>query len=149
MEKNYYQLFGIAQSASLDEIKKSYRILALKYHPDKHDGDPKYEQIFKKINHIYEVLSDDTKRSQYDYSLNNMSLDEQALNAEDFDPRNFKSAYVSSDPFRPMWESKKPSRMEPTRATYKRSWLREYVRWGIRIIFWLSWLGFLIYLRVR
>ncbi len=149
MEKNYYQLFGIAQTASLDEIKKSYRILALKYHPDKHGGDQKYEQIFKKINHIYEVLSDDDKRSRYDYELNNISLDEQALNAENFDPRDFKSAYVSSDPFRPMWESKKPYGNAPPPRAYRPLGIKDYLRWLYYILFALFWFGLMLYLHLR
>lgn len=63
MAKDYYKLLGIERSASADEIKKAFRKLAQKYHPDKPDGD---EAKFKEINEAYTVLSDQKKRAQYD-----------------------------------------------------------------------------------
>jgi len=60
--KDYYQILGVSRDASRDEIKKAYRKLAHKYHPDK-GGD---EKRFKEINEAYQVLADDEKRSQYD-----------------------------------------------------------------------------------
>ncbi|OHA18112.1 MAG: molecular chaperone DnaJ [Candidatus Taylorbacteria bacterium RIFCSPHIGHO2_01_FULL_45_63] len=63
MSKNYYELLGIAKNASRDEIKKAFRTLAHKYHPDKKGGD---EKKFKEINEAYSVLSDDKKRAEYD-----------------------------------------------------------------------------------
>ena len=60
---NYYDTLGVGKGASDDEIKKAYRKLAHKHHPDKAGGD---EQKFKEINEAYQVLSDKTKRSQYD-----------------------------------------------------------------------------------
>jgi len=62
MNKDYYQILGISREASQDEIKKAYRKLAHKYHPDK-GGD---EKKFKEINEAYQILSDKEKRSQYD-----------------------------------------------------------------------------------
>ena len=58
MPKNYYQILGISKDAPKDEIKKAYRKLAHKYHPDK-GGD---EEKFKEINEAYQVLSDEKKR---------------------------------------------------------------------------------------
>jgi molecular chaperone DnaJ len=63
MAKNFYDTLGVSKGASDDEIKKAYRKLAHKYHPDKSGGD---EAKFKEINEAYQVLSDKTKRSQYD-----------------------------------------------------------------------------------
>src|SRR4030043_1635977 len=63
MSKDYYNILGVSKSASDDEIKKAYRKLAHKYHPDKSGGD---EKKFKEINEAYQVLSDKTKRQQYD-----------------------------------------------------------------------------------
>ena len=63
---DYYETLGVSKSASADEIKKAYRKLALKYHPDKAQGDPSAEERFKKISEAYAVLSDSEKRQQYD-----------------------------------------------------------------------------------
>jgi len=63
MANDYYETLGVGKGASDDEIKKAYRKLAHKYHPDKSGGD---EKKFKEINEAYQVLSDKTKRSQYD-----------------------------------------------------------------------------------
>ncbi len=63
---DYYELLEVARDASGDEIKKAYRRLAVKYHPDKNPGDQTAEEKFKEIGHAYEVLSDDQKRAAYD-----------------------------------------------------------------------------------
>jgi curved DNA-binding protein CbpA len=70
MEKTYYEKFGIKENASLLEIKRAYRKLALKYHPDRNGGDKKAENIFKQVNNIYETLSDIESRKKYDVELN-------------------------------------------------------------------------------
>lgn len=64
--KDYYKILGVAKSASADEIKKAYRKLALKYHPDHNKGDKAAEAKFKDISEAYAVLSDPEKRQQYD-----------------------------------------------------------------------------------
>lgn len=63
MAKDYYKLLGIEKSATQDEIKKAFRVLAHKHHPDKQGGD---EAKFKEINEAYQVLGDEKKRAQYD-----------------------------------------------------------------------------------
>lgn len=62
----YYKILGVDKTASADEMKKAYRKLALKYHPDKNPGDKEAEAKFKEINEAYAVLSDEKKRKEYD-----------------------------------------------------------------------------------
>ncbi len=64
--KDYYAVLGVAKSASADEIKRAYRKLARKYHPDMNQGDQQAENRFKEVNEAYEVLSDSDKRQKYD-----------------------------------------------------------------------------------
>lgn len=64
--EDLYEVLGITKTASQSEIKSAYRKLAVKYHPDKNPGDKAAEEKFKKITAAYDVLSDETKRRQYD-----------------------------------------------------------------------------------
>lgn len=64
--KDYYQMLGVSKTASADEIKKAYRKLAMKYHPDRNKGDKAAESKFKDISEAYAVLSDKEKKTQYD-----------------------------------------------------------------------------------
>jgi molecular chaperone DnaJ len=65
-KQDYYQLLGVQKTASADEIKKAYRKLAMKYHPDKNPGNAEAEVKFKEISEAYEALGDEKKRRQYD-----------------------------------------------------------------------------------
>src|ERR1700733_9920663 len=64
--KDYYKILGVDKKASQDDIKKAYRKLAVKFHPDKNPGDKKSEEKFKEINEANDVLSDPEKRKKYD-----------------------------------------------------------------------------------
>jgi molecular chaperone DnaJ len=65
-KKDYYEVLGVNRDASEDEIKKAYRKLAMKYHPDRNPDNPKAEERFKEIKEAYEILSDAQKRGAYD-----------------------------------------------------------------------------------
>lgn len=66
MKEDYYDILGLSKNASAAEIKKAYRKLAIKYHPDKNPDDPKAEAMFKKAAEAYEVLSNPEKKAKYD-----------------------------------------------------------------------------------
>lgn len=65
-KRDYYEVLGVNKGASGDEIKKAFRKMSKKYHPDLHPGDKEAEANFKEVNEAYQVLSDDEKRSRYD-----------------------------------------------------------------------------------
>ena len=65
-KRDYYEVLGVEKSADQDAIKKAYRKLAVKYHPDRNPGDKEAEEKFREATEAYEVLSDDKKRPIYD-----------------------------------------------------------------------------------
>ena len=92
--RDYYIVLGITKSATADEIKKAYRKLAVKFHPDKNPGDKNAEDVFKEINEAYQVLSDPEKRKKYDTLGENWRHYEQqgGQTKEDFDWSKYHNA---------------------------------------------------------
>lgn len=87
-EKNYYQILNVNMESTSLEIKRSYRKLANKYHPDKNNGDIKSAEYFKEINIAYDTLSDPIKREKYNLFLNNnetLSKDYSQTYSEEYD----------------------------------------------------------------
>ena len=80
---NYYTVLGVSAGATLEEIKKAYRKLALRYHPDKNPGDDEAEAKFIEINEAYDTLSDDNKRKTYDQSLRGGQQKNESTKADD------------------------------------------------------------------
>ena len=74
MKKDYYKILGVKKDASLDEIKKAYRKIAIKYHPDRNPGDKKAEEKFKEAAEAYDVLGDEKKRKEYDNPASNFDF---------------------------------------------------------------------------
>jgi molecular chaperone DnaJ len=65
-KKDYYEVLGLSRQASNNEIKKAFKKLAMKHHPDRNPDNPKAEENFKEAKEAYEILSDPQKRSAYD-----------------------------------------------------------------------------------
>lgn len=83
--KDYYKILGVDKNASTDEIKKAYRKLAKKYHPDLNQGDREAQEKFKDINEAYEVLGDEDKRKKYDTLGSSYNFS----HGQNFDPSQF------------------------------------------------------------
>ncbi|HMA60281.1 MAG TPA: DnaJ domain-containing protein, partial [Halanaerobiales bacterium] len=82
-KKDYYDILGVDKDASQKEIKKAYRKLAKKYHPDMNDGDEQASEKFKEISEAYEILSDPDKRKRYD-QYGHSGINEEDFNFDDF-----------------------------------------------------------------
>ncbi|MFW6269252.1 MAG: molecular chaperone DnaJ [Bacillota bacterium] len=87
-KKDYYDILGVSKDASQDEIKKAYRKLAKKYHPDRNSDDPNASEKFKELSEAYEVLSDPEKRRQYD-QFGHSGINQDDLNFQDFTQGGF------------------------------------------------------------
>jgi molecular chaperone DnaJ len=90
--RDYYEILGIARTADGEEIKRSYRRLAMKYHPDRNPNDPEAEARFKECAEAYEVLSDSNKRTRYD-QFGHEGLRGQGAAAHDFSRMNVQDIF--------------------------------------------------------
>lgn len=95
--EDLYKILGVEKTATSDEIKKAYRNLAFKYHPDRNQGDSTAEEKFKQINEAYSVLGDESKRKQYDMYGNSSG---NSQNYSGWQQNSYSQSYTySSDPF--------------------------------------------------
>ena len=93
-----YETLGIAKDASQEEIKKAYRKLARKYHPDINPGDKKAEEKFKEISEAYDILGDESKRAEYD-RLGQQQFYESAFGGTGYQRPDFKEGFSFEDIF--------------------------------------------------
>ncbi|MBQ7612682.1 MAG: J domain-containing protein [Spirochaetaceae bacterium] len=101
---NYYDVLGIEKTATDAEIKSAYRMLAKKYHPDKNNGDKNAEEMFKKINEAYTVLSDPEKRKLYDSGFyEQTSSTYQRYQGQNYDEQYGGYGRSYEDPFQEFW----------------------------------------------
>jgi hypothetical protein len=101
---NYYEILEIDQQATKDQIKAAYKRLALKYHPDRNLNNPHAEDVFKRINEAYQVLSDDLKRSYYDLKFTNPSS--YTPENQPTTPNTYTAAYPPTQPYENSYDPK-------------------------------------------
>lgn len=100
---NYYSVLGVNAETPLEEIKRSYRKLALRFHPDKNPGDAEAEAKFIEINEAYDVLSNEEKRKTYDQSLHGSHQNNESKKADNV--RKARQGDFSMNDFEGMFQN--------------------------------------------
>jgi len=100
MSENYYKILGVDENATESEIKKAYRSLSLKYHPDRTKNDPEKSRMFQKMNEAFEVLGDETRRKEYDMMRSNPFMNMGSQNM-DIPLNDIFSQFFGGMPFPP------------------------------------------------
>lgn len=101
---NYYDTLGVSRTATADEIKKAYRTLAFKYHPDRNQGNAEAEEKFKKISAAYDVLGDETKRRNYDLGYSTQDYANAYSNSQQQYQRQYQYTYQNPFGDETFWE---------------------------------------------
>lgn len=122
---NYYEILGIPKTATQDEIKAAYRTMAKKYHPDKNNGDKAAEEMFKKVNEAYTVLSDEKKRKMYDSGYYESS------GSGGYSQRTTGGTGEYTDPFQQFWENWARAQQEQQRRSTKQTKHSGYYGFGL------------------
>ncbi|WP_314395354.1 DnaJ domain-containing protein [Leptotrichia shahii] len=90
---NYYEVLGVSENADVLEIRKKYRKLAMKYHPDRNSGDENATKKFREVTEAYEILGDEKKREEYDCRRKNIQSQRKNKNKK----RNVKNKFPQND----------------------------------------------------
>ena len=90
---NYYEVLGVSENADVSEIKKKYRKLAIKYHPDRNSGDENATKKFQEVTEAYEILGDEKKREEYDCRRKNIQSQRKNKNKKG----NVKNKFPQND----------------------------------------------------
>lgn len=90
---NYYEVLGVSENADVSEIKKKYRKLAIKYHPDRNSGDGNATKKFREVTEAYEILGDEKKREEYDCRRKNIQSQRKNKNKKG----NVKNKFPQND----------------------------------------------------
>jgi len=114
--RNYYEMLGVDKNAPSNEIKKAYRKLAITYHPDRNLGNKAAEEKFKDINEAYEVLSDQTRRVQYDQSISIKNFKNRGASFGNFGRNNRTQARGSNTRTRVDAQDFRPGRTKQERV---------------------------------
>lgn len=130
---NYYEVLNVSENADISEIKKKYRKLAMKYHPDRNLGDKNTTKKFREITEAYEILGDEKKRKEYDYKRKNIQnqRNDKSKNKNfknKFSENNFtfgKDFFKSAKEMKGMFESSfKMDKMEEKKARAEKENIR-------------------------
>lgn len=113
--EDLYSILGVNKTASQDEIKKSYRNMAFKYHPDRNAGNKEAEEKFKKINEAYSVLGDESKRKQYDMYGNSGT---NSYSQQDYQNQRTYTYYSNDDFFNDFFNNYQKNSYQRNSYTY-------------------------------